>query len=118
MRSAAAKDHPLLPMFAEIVRRGDDLIVRPAKPVASMTPKQAASFLGLSKRTVYYFCLPEVGIFTIERPSPRSIRIPIDQVTAQKKKTEDPEYWNTPEGQRCKQAIERARKREPAEGRK
>lgn len=107
----AAQDHPLLPMFAEIVAvGGGEFRVRPSKPIANMTVKEAAAFLAVSDSTIYVFC--RVGLLPHERPTPRSMRIPVEAVRALKQKTEDPEYWDTPEGQRFKAAAESARGRQ------
>lgn len=75
-----------------MVPQGDgSVLVRPGRPVAEVTPIQAARMLQISRSAVYEML--QAGELPCRRPRRRKILIPSDAIEDWKRRTADPEFW-------------------------
>jgi hypothetical protein len=83
--------------FAAVVTpRGDgSFVVSPGKAVIEeeVTPRIAATFLGISRSGVYLLC--ETGLLEYRKPSPGKILITVESLKKHKAASRDPEFWDS-----------------------
>ncbi len=78
-----------------LLPQGDgSFVLRPGKPLVEFSPLQFARAISVSRSTVYRL-LDEWKIISYRRPSPRKILIPAEAVESFRRKTEDPEFWQS-----------------------
>ena len=95
-----AVQQPLLPLFflhPVVIPQGEDtFLVKPGKPVATLTIAEAARELRVHRDTVYR--LYHTGVLKGERPSRGSIRIYAASLQEHRRATSDPELWDLQRG--------------------
>jgi len=84
-----------------VTPQGDgSFVIRPGKPVAKLTLRQAAKRAGCSRTTIYR--LYNTGILKGDRPSPRKIFIFADSLEQHLTNCQDPEFWQGDARQKTK----------------
>jgi excisionase family DNA binding protein len=80
-----------------ITPQGDgSYVLRPGKPVSTLTVREAARVLNVHISSVYR--LIDSGILLCERPTRGAIRIPLSAMDAHRRHAADPEFWDRQKG--------------------